>query len=222
MVRALICSEDDLGDELADTVLGRDGVIRHVARRIEDARTLALAARPAIVMVDRDLPRADQLVAALREDRGTRGLSIAVVARGDFDAMELELLDAGANAILRLPAGPEWDTRLNRLLSVPPRKQARFPVSFWVVASGPDVSGSVAATGLNLSLTGMLLETSVENLDLGAELDFDIRLPGGDTLAGSGRVLRLAGPGQYGVEFAALSADAADAVLRFVETAGGH
>jgi DNA-binding response OmpR family regulator len=222
MVRALICSEDDLGDELADTVLGRDGVVRHVARRIEDARTLALAARPAIVMVDRDLPRADQLVAALREDSLTRGLSIAVVARGDFDEAELALLEVGANAILRLPAGPEWDARLNRLLSVPPRKQARFPVSFWVVASVPDLAGAVTATGLNLSLTGMLLETGVKGIDLGAELDFDIRLPGGDTLAGCGRVVRLAGPGQYGVEFAALAADAADAVLRFVETAGGH
>jgi hypothetical protein len=95
-------------------------------------------------------------------------------------------------------------------------------VNFWVVASGPDLSGAATATGLNLSLTGMLLETSVKGLDLNAELDFDIRLPGGDALAGCGRVVRLAGLGQYGVEFAALSADAADAVLRFVETAGGH
>ena len=80
----------------------------------------------------------------------------------------------------------------------------------------------MSATGLNLSLTGMLLETSAKGLDLGAELDFDIRLPGGDTLAGGGRVVRLAALGQYGIEFAALSADAAAAVLRFVETAGGH
>src|SRR5688572_22564548 len=164
MVRALICSEDDLGDELADTVLGRAGGVRHVARRIEDARTLALAARPAIVMVDRDLPRADQLVAALREDRSTRGLSIAVVARGDFDEAELGLLEAGANAILRLPAGPDWDTRLNRLMAIPQRRQARFPVSFSVLAAGPLFREPVPATGLNLSENGMLLETRVTDL----------------------------------------------------------
>lgn len=222
MVHALICSEDDLRTELAETVLGRGGFLHHTASRMEEARTLALAARPSIVMVDRDLPRADQLVAALREDRSTRGLSIAVVARGDFDAAELGLLEAGANAILRLPAGPDWDARLNRLLAIPQRRQARFPVSFWVVAAGPLLQEPVPATGLNLSENGMLVETRVADLDLGSELEFDIRLPGGDAFAGSGRVVRLAGPGQYGVEFARLDPPAADVVRRFVETAGGH
>ena len=115
-MHALICSEGDLEDELAATVLGRGGFEHHTASRLEDAHLMALAARPAIVMIDRDLPRADQLVAALREDRSTRSLSIAVVARGDFDETELALLEAGANAILRLPAGPDWDARLNRLM----------------------------------------------------------------------------------------------------------
>jgi hypothetical protein len=35
-------------------------------------------------------------------------------------------------------------------------------------------------------------------------------------------VVRLAGPGQYGVAFARLPERATEAVRRFVETAGGH
>jgi DNA-binding response OmpR family regulator len=221
-MHTLICSEGDLQSELSETVLGRGGFEHHTARRLEDAQTLALAARPAIVMVDRDLPRASQLVAALREDRSTRGLSIAVVARGDFDETELGLLEAGANAILRLPAGPEWDHRLNRLMAIPQRRQARFPVSFWVLAVGPSLAESVPATGLNLSENGMLLETRLALLDLGSELELDVRLPGGDTFGGGGRVVRLAGPGQYGIEFARLDAHASEVVRRFVDTAGGH
>lgn len=221
-MHTLICSENDLQTELADTVLGRGGFEHHTARRLEDARLLALAARPAIVMVDRDLPRADQLVAALREDRSTRGLSIAIVARGDFDEAELGLLEAGANAILRLPAGPDWDNRLNRLMAIPQRRQARFPLSFWVLAVGVGLQDAIPATGLNLSENGLLLETRVANLDLGSELELDVRLPGGDTFGGSGRVVRLAAPGQYGIEFGRLDEYAASVVRRFVDTAGGH
>jgi DNA-binding response OmpR family regulator len=221
-MHALICSEGDLQSELAETVLGRGGFQHHTASRLEEARLLALAARPAIVMVDRDLPRADQLVAALRGDLSTRSLSIAVVARGDFDEAELGLLEAGANAVLRLPAGPEWDARLNRLMAIPQRRQARFPVSFWVLAASPGLREPVPATGLNLSENGMLLETREAHLDLGEGLEFDVRLAGGDVFGGHGRVVRLAGPGQYGIEFEHLDERAAEVVRRFVETAGGH
>jgi hypothetical protein len=59
-------------------------------------------------------------------------------------------------------------------------------------------------------------------LDMGSDLEFDVRLPGGASFGGGGQVVRLAGPGQYGVEFSRLDAHAADAVRRFVQTAGGH
>ena len=221
-MHALICSEGDLLEELAPTVLGRGGFEHHTANRLEDAHLMALAARPAIVMIDRDLPRADELVAALRGDRSTRSLSIAVVARGDFAEAELGLLEAGANAILRLPAGPEWDARLNRLMAIPQRRQARFPVSFWVVAAATSLQEPVPATGLNLSENGMLLETRVADLDLGCELQLDVRLPGGDVFGGAGHVVRLDGAGQYSIEFAHLDERASEVVRRFVETAGGH
>lgn len=218
---ALICSPTNLDRELGATVLYRVGVVRQEARRVEEARTLAIAASPDIVVVDRDLPRADGLVSALRQDPTTRQLSIAVVSRGDFDPLEVILLEAGANAILRLPAGPEWDERLTRLMSVPVRRHSRFAVSFTVVALVGDYEDPVPASGLNVSRNGLLLETRLADLKVGDMLRLEMRLPE-DLVFGQGRVVRLAGPGQYGVAFVRLDERAAQVVRRFVETAGGH
>jgi DNA-binding response OmpR family regulator len=107
MVSVLICTHSELEKELGHTLLWRQDVERHVVSRLEEARMMALAARPSIVVVDRELPWAGRLVSALREDPSTRNLSIVVVARGDFDPSEVELLESGANAILRLP----WNSR---------------------------------------------------------------------------------------------------------------
>src|SRR5882762_1595241 len=162
MAAALICSQADLQPELGHTVLWRAGIERHVARRLEEARTMAVAARPDVVVIDRDLPRAYELVAALREDPGTRRVSIAIVARGDLDPAELALLDAGANAILRLPPGPDLDERLVRLLDVPVRREARLRVELGVDTLGTGVGERVPAHAVNLSRSGILIETAVE------------------------------------------------------------
>ena len=116
MFSALICTQKDLGVDLGQTLLWRNGVERQVVGHQEEALLVAMAARPQLVVVDRDLPGAGRLVTGLREDPLTRQLSIVVVARGDFDPAEVELLEAGANAILRIPAGPEWNDRLQRLI----------------------------------------------------------------------------------------------------------
>jgi CheY-like chemotaxis protein len=180
---------------------------------------MAVAARPDIVIVDRELPRSGRLVAALREDPSTRGLSIVVAARGDFDPSEVELLEAGANAILRLPAGPEWDERLPRLMDVPMRKEARFTVHFDVdeAVGGGDPT---AALALNLSLSGMLLESPVP-LAVGDEIQLRFQIPDSESsMATTARVVRMAGDGQYGVEFRRVEADASAQLRAFVAGAG--
>jgi CheY-like chemotaxis protein len=211
---ALICSQAELEGDLGHTLLWRAGMERHVATRLEDARMMAVAARPDIVVVDRELPRSERLVAALREDPSTRSVSIVVAARGDFDPAEVELLEAGANAILRLPAGPEWDERLPRLLDVPMRRQARFPVHFHVHA----ISGSgdpVSAAAVNLSASGMLLESPVV-LAVGDELELRFRIPDEDPpVTATARVVRLGGSGQYGLEFCRVDGDTSDRLRAF-------
>lgn len=217
MSSALICSPEELEPELGGTLLWRREFERHVATRLEDARLLAVAARPAIVLVDRDLTRAAELIAQLRQDPATRALSIAVLSRGDFDPGEVELLEAGANAILRLPPGPDWDERLLGLLQVPIRREIRIPVQLAVEAGAdrPDVP----ALALNLSVNGMLMESHAA-LAVGDELSLSFPLPGdAEVVVGRARVVRQAGARQHGVSFLSLEGDGRERVERFIGTA---
>jgi DNA-binding response OmpR family regulator len=212
---ALICTQSDLEQELGETLLWRSGVDRQMAGRQEQAFTLAVAARPKLVVVDRDLPWAGRLVTGLREDPSTRQLSIVVVARGDFDPAEVELLEAGANAILRLPAGPEWNDRLQRLVDVPLRRNARFFVSFRVAAAhgaGP----AEPALAINLSEAGILLEATAP-LSVWDEVELAFTLPAQpEEVHAEGRVIRMAGPRQYGIEIVAFGNGGLEVVRQYL------
>lgn len=215
MPAVLICSHGDVEQDLAGTLLWRDDIERKVVIKMEEALMLAVAAKPRLVVVDRDLPWAARVVTALREDASTRGLSVVVMARGDFDPAEVELLECGANAILRLPAGPEWNDRLQRLMDVPVRKEARFPVAFAVEASNG--SGSAAnAQALNLSASGILIETAAA-LGMQDEVHLQFRLPPApDSLRVEAQVVRQAAPSQFGLEFRRVGADVARRIQRFL------
>jgi len=216
MVSALICTHSELEKDLGHTMLWRQDVERHVVTRLEEARMMALASRPSIVVVDRDLPWAGRLVTALREDPSTRGLSIVVIARGDFDPGEVELLESGANAILRLPLEFESDERLERLVNVPVRKEARFSVSFRVDTYSSD-AGPEPALALNLSQSGMLMEATG---DLRVGEPIQMQFPLGEEpppVQTQGRVVRVAAPSQYGIEFTDVDADVSTRIRHFIE-----
>ena len=217
MPQVLICAPSALEAELRATPLWRSDMERHLAARVEDAQTLAAAAAPDLVVVDRDLPRASELVTALRADAATRRSSIVVVARGDHDPLEIELLEAGANAVLRLPPGPEWETRLRALLAVPLRRQARLEVHLQIEgfrAGGVPVEG----LALDLSQTGMLIEVRTA-LRPGDDLDLRFHTPDKALVEARARVVRQAGPVRYGVQFASLGTAEKERIRRFVESA---
>jgi CheY-like chemotaxis protein len=215
MPLVLICSQSDLEPELAGTPLWRADVERHVASRSEEARMLAVAARPDLVAVDRDLPRALELVTALRADAATRRASIVVLARGDHEGLELEILEAGANAVLRLPPGHEWESRLRELLAVPVRRQARLAVHLQVEGFR---SGGVPVEGfaVDLSQTGMLIEVRAP-LHPGDDLDLRFRTPGRDVIEARARVVRQASAVRFGIQFAGLGSSERERIRRFVE-----
>jgi DNA-binding response OmpR family regulator len=218
MVSVLICTHSELEKDLGHTMLWRQDVDRQVVTRLEEALMMAVAARPSIVVVDRDLPWAGRLVTALRGEPSTRGLSIAVVARGDFDPGEVELLESGANAILRLPMEFESEERLERLINVPARKEARFPVSFHVDTYAARADRAESALALNLSQSGMLMEAT-NGLQVGEPIDMQFPLgqepPPVHT---RGRVVRVAAPSQYGIEFTDVDADVSTRIRHFIET----
>jgi DNA-binding response OmpR family regulator len=217
MPLVLICSQSNLERDLAGTPLWRADVERHLASRPDEARMLAVAARPDLVAVDRDLPGAAALIAALRADPVSRRASIVVLARGDHDPLELEMLESGANAVLRLPPGPDWERRLRELLAVPLRRQARLAVNLQVEgvrAGGVPVEG----VALDLSQTGMLLEVRAP-LHPGDDLDLRFHTPPSDLIEARARVVRQASPVRFGVQFAGLGSGERERIRRFVEAA---
>jgi CheY-like chemotaxis protein len=214
---ALICTEGTFDVDLADTLLWRGEVERHVVHSAEEGMAAARAWRPDLVVIDRDLAQAARLIAEIRRDTRTRRVSVIVVARADFEPVEIELLEVGANAILRLPASAEWDDRLARLVAVPTRREVRLPVHFELETQmGPGVQAAVA-TVLNLSVNGILIETDTE-LRVGDDLDLRFNLPeGGATVSGCGHIVRQAGRRRYGVEFYGLEADGPELVRNYVD-----
>jgi DNA-binding response OmpR family regulator len=216
MLHVLLCSETDLKRQLATTVIGRQGISWFKATRMEEARLLANTVCPRVILVDRDLPRAGDFIDALREEPTTRHRSIAILAWGDLQPVEVELLARGANAVLRMPPGPGWDERLARLMNVPVRQEGRMPVQILVESSNGPRGASAAA--LNLSVGGMLVESEAP-LPLFHELGVFFRLPDGTSVTAGGRVVRQAGSGEYGLEFVRIDDRSREAIRQFIRSA---
>jgi DNA-binding response OmpR family regulator len=214
----LIVLADPKADGLERTLLWRAGVDRRSAQTLDQARSALSSPRPALLVVDRDLPGLETFIRELRSHDHLRSLSVVIAARGDLRPSELQLLDAGANAILRLPAGPAWDDRLARLMLVPSRKAVRVPARLQLEGRTLLDVETINVTVLNVSATGMLIECD-RPLELRAELGFAFFLPGGKTpLVGRGRVVRHAGAGRFGVEFEGLPQDALSLISRLPDT----
>lgn len=214
MATILICAPDPLADDLHGTLIWRGGNDRHLAASFAEALVTAVAVRPDLVVVDRDLPRAERLIEDLRRDPSTRRVSIVVAGRGEVETRELELLQAGANAVMRLPAGPEWDERLSELMDVPVRRAARVPVRLQFGRRDEPVETQWGAI-LNVSATGMLVEVHGA-LRVGTDIDFRFLLPGSrEPIRGTAQVVRQDPRGRFGVHFYGLEGDGGARIRAF-------
>lgn len=216
MIRAVLVSATDLASELGGTVLFRRNVERLRASRLEEVRRLADAGRLDVVVVDSALPDAAGVVAALRQDPLTRATAIVALGRSDFGFGHLGLLEAGANAILPLPPGRDWDDRLVRLIHVPVRKAARFPADVTIEGG---LSGGLRFAGrvIDLSVHGLLLECP-EPLQVGEDLRLAFEVPSEGSVRGTGTVARVAASDRFGVELTHVEGDGRVRIKRFVES----
>jgi CheY-like chemotaxis protein len=219
VIHAAVAAPTDLARELGGTVLFRQNVERIRVAGVEEIRRLADEGRLDVVVVDSALPGASGLVAALRQDPVTRATAIVALGRSEFGFDHLELLQAGANAILPLPPGHDWDDRLVRLVHVPVRRATRFPVD---MALEGGLQGGLIFTGraLNLSVHGLLLECR-ELLQVGADLRFSFEMPGDEEgVQGTATVVRAASPQRFGVELTHVEGDGRVRIKRYVEAGG--
>ena len=217
-MRALIVSGTDLAGALRGTVLGRGNVERLPASGLADVRRLAAAGHLDVIVVDSALAEASALVGALRQDPLTRATAIVVLGRSEFGLEQLDLLEAGANAILPLSAAGSWDDRLVRLVHVPLRKATRLPVDLEIEGGS---RGGLRCDGraLNLSVNGVLLECR-QSLEVGDDVRFALELPvGHGRVSATGTVIRVRPPNRYGVEITSVEGDGRVRIKRYVESA---
>jgi len=214
VLTTLVCCEDagKAGQDLGPSFVWRNEAARRVVTRLEDARD-AVRERPRLLLVERDLPWAASFTRSVRGDEKTRATSIAVFAPPEFHAVEVELLQSGANAVLRLPVSRDWDKRLARLLHVAPRQAVRVPMAV-EIETGEETHITLGST-MNLSETGLLVRSPAP-LHLRADVGFTLRLPGSDPVRGRARVVRASGRDCFGIEFSELDGDCLDGIRDFV------
>ena len=218
MLRVLVGCTDTrrATQDLGKTLLWRHDVARQVVTDLGPARA-AMRNHPALALFERDIPWLADFIREVREDDATKATSIAVYAPAEMDAVEMDLLSAGANSVLRLPVTREWDKRLSRLLHVPPRQAVRIPVFVEVEAEGS--VRTTLGTCVNLSENGLLMQA--QTLELGSELDFAFRLPeGAEPVRGRARVVRTTPDDGFGLEFVEISGESLQVIRAFITRIG--
>ena len=159
----------------------------------------------------------------LRRSEVTRPTAIVWLNRTDPPDVETELAVAGANAVIPLPVDPFlWDRRLEELLSVPARRNQRFPVRLrdWsrFVSGADEDEGSV----VNIGARGVLLESRARARARDEGGPRPSTSPAtASPVAVVGQVVRLAGEEgglfRVGVEFLVYRGDARERIAAFVE-----
>jgi len=136
----------------------------------------------------------------LRKSATQKKISLIVLSEDDFDPSEVELLEAGANAILRLPPNDDFNARIGRLMDVPSRRDVRIPVRLQVAATS-GFGATVPVLAQNLSHSGMLIESN-HPLNMGDEVSIALRFEeSGEIFSATAHITRNAGPNRYGARF---------------------
>lgn len=204
MAVVLICSTRSLDRELQGTVLFRSGVDRELVRSAAEVQSRLNSGRISLLCIHRQVTGIENLIRTLRKSPTLKRISIVVFSEDDFDPSEVEVLEAGANAILRLPPGDDFNDRVGKLMEVPSRRDVRIPVRLQVAATS-GFGATVPVLALNLSSTGILVESN-HPLNMGDEVNIAFRFEeSGEIFSATAHITRTAGPNRYGATFETVS-----------------
>jgi hypothetical protein len=203
----LIWGRPGLESDLSHTLFWREDLERYVTERADEARMLAFATEPHIVVVERDLPGAEELIASLRSRSLPHPISIVALSHVAAAPADDEPETGPVDAILSLPPGPEWDDRLDRLLQMPTRKQERFDVHIDVETSLRQKPAAHRGLVLNMSAGGILVECPGLQLHPGDDVALSLAIPGPGRVEGRARVVRQPFEERLGLRFEAFSGD---------------
>lgn len=207
MTTIVICASPDLEPELSHTLFWRDDLERYVAERADEARMLALSTEPHVVVVDRDIPGAAELVASLRSQSLPHPITIVALSHADTGVGDEEPAATAVDAVLSLPVSPEWDARLDQILQMPTRKQERFDVRFEIETVLRHDPVGRAGVALNMSAGGVLVECVGLGVP-GDDVELRMSIPGSsEAVKGRARVVRNPVEAHRGLRFEAFTGD---------------
>lgn len=207
--------------KLEETLLSRREWKVLTATTAAEGRALLDAHAVDLVLMDYVLPDAtgDDMVRYIRASRNKDAGILIVTARGLREHVE-RCMAAGCNSFLFKPVSRAVLTsRVKELLKVPVRRHVRTLVRLNV--DGASGERFLFGNSVNLSVGGMLLESSIE-LALGDHVSLRFFLPAdGDPVVTRTRVVRCtpgasAGATCYGLVFEDLSDIDRERIARFV------
>jgi hypothetical protein len=219
MTTVLICASSGLEAELSRTLFWREDLERYVAERTDDARMLILSAEPHILVVERQMPGGEELMATLGDHSLPHALSVIALSRdvavpGDGDGAS-----GMVHTVLPLPPGPEWDVRLVEVLQMPARQQERFDIQLGMEARHRHKAATHRGLAVNISAGGVLLDCRDAELGVGEDVHLTLQIPGAeDPVEGRGRIVRQPIEELLAVRFEAFSGNGFDRVRDFLTT----
>lgn len=146
----------------SDTVFSRGSISTLSAQSSEEILILHGAHKADLIVTDSELPfmGGAKLCSTIRSDAVMKNVSIVMVCN-NTDLSLAQCRTAGANAVIPRPADPGLlFARISELLVVPQRKDMR--VLQRVSIKGMEENSAFTAQSLNISISGMLLETTRE------------------------------------------------------------
>ena len=217
MTTVLIYANADLEADLRATLFWREDLERYLAERADEARMLLFSTEPHVLVVDRTLAGADELIGALQSQSLPHPISIVALSHGGADSHDDQMESGPVDAVLPLPPGPEWDTRLVDVLQVPTRKQARFDVSLEVETRLRHKPTVHRGHTLNISAGGILVDCHGLGFEPGDDVSLTLQIPGaGDPVEGRARVMRQPLEERLGLRFEAFSRNGDSRVRDFL------
>ena len=157
----------------------------------------------------------EELCRLIRDDAGTRGVSILLICH-DLEAEIERCVSCNANAYITMPiVSAVVLQEAYRLLNIAPRKACRVPVKIRLVCQtrGKRFTGMIE----DISIAGLFFRSSGE-IPEGATVHCTFAVAGSRQLTVSGEVVRVQ-PDElqtgYGVSFFDISTEAVSAIDRF-------
>jgi DNA-binding response OmpR family regulator len=202
------------------TFLNREDIRVFVASTNDEALTIHRAEQVDLIVTKFDLPGlpTEEFCSLVREDEVLRTVSLIITCPDRADSIQVSSR-CRANAVLLEPVYPDLlMAKVQQLLSVAERERLRVLLNAQVESQTD--SGSFICRTLNVSVSGMLIETD-QSLSVGTFLSCQFSLPNAKKIKAACRVVRAVEltPGkeyQYGLVFTDISDNALLTVDEYV------